>query len=84
MHNCAEYGLDDLRVNVDKEFVDVLRSRLPPRDEVLAFVSPEFDEAAKMTYKHIGSPNYCFAEGAQMGWSIFAQMTPILQSMFAA
>ncbi len=52
-----EYGYEDMKIPVNIEVVEALRSQLSvTREEVFRFVSPEFQAAAEEVYAEIGKP----------------------------
>ncbi|KAI0641517.1 hypothetical protein C8Q79DRAFT_1014440 [Trametes meyenii] len=68
---CHAFGYQDIRIPVDVEVVEHLRSKLPEsREEAFRFVSDEFKAGAEKVYAGLGKPQLALEDG----WEIFAQM----------
>lgn len=72
-------GATDCRIPVTKDTIDALRAQIPQsREEVMRWVSDDFNRAAEDAYNQIGNlPLLPLA-----GWNIFSLMVPLIPAGF--
>ncbi|KAJ8089941.1 hypothetical protein PM082_018519 [Marasmius tenuissimus] len=81
---CPElYGLVDCSIPVDTQAVDALRGRLPPRKEVLRWVSDEFEVVAQAAYEAIGNPPLTGSHVLGSGWTMFAELAETIDILLS-
>lgn len=77
--NPEEYGLARLSIPVEVEVVEVLRENLAySRDEAFRWVPEEFDVVASQIYEKLRCPKL----EPSRGWTIFGQMSPLIEDLY--
>lgn len=79
--NPADFGLENLKVDVTQEAIDIMRAQIAtPREEAFCWVTDEFDALAFRVYQDIGAPSLVITDA----WQIFLLMVDKIQAIYDA